>query len=592
MNKILSNKTAFATIVILLVTIVVLCFVATVAWFDNSVGSLDFPTDFGGSSIAAYFAGGDGSSTEPYIIENSSNLYNLAWLQYLGYFNMRSGLNNGRAQTYFKLSDNLSDGILDMKDVPALPPIGTSEYPFIGHFDGNDKSVTNLTVSNRQSDFNGVYPSNANFQDGLLATCTQTNEDNTGIMVEFVAMFGVVGDFDEWVANSSEYAEGNNNGIEIKDPRDEPANMSEITGKIDEKYMYYGAMYVGDMYVDNLVVKSYTDNTLVGLAAGYVAGSLKNFGVYRSTINLGGGRNGTTIAKTIDDNGNSVAYGSTVSKFSIVGDYDTTLVGWSEKPSGSSGDSNTWGGTVDMMTLNRRLNYMFTLGTISSDGKTSKNNTYGTNLLNKDGGSAEFYWKTTSQPRRMYVQDGTVIPLNIDKETMGIDSYDSAEITVKGPKINGHANSKYQTLSSEAIKLTNTGYVIGNGTDSTAAIRSNIRPQSGISNSYSNGNLTLYTVKYGETVTTEVTGDGKSLGFNSFSTVKSDFLEILQETSCIHGFHFQPLFPKELSSSNKLPKDDILINGKYYTTGTVPEAYKDISVSSKYEFVVGGLNLP
>ena len=145
MNNPTDNKRiATTTVGIICLTIaVVLCCVATFAWFDNSVGSLDFPTNFGGSSMAAYFNGGNGSQGTPYEIANPTNLYNLAWLQYLGYFNLRSGLNNGRAQTYFKLTSNI-----DMSEVAsylkALPPIGTSEHPFIGQFDGNNKTVSKL----------------------------------------------------------------------------------------------------------------------------------------------------------------------------------------------------------------------------------------------------------------------------------------------------------------------------------------------------------------------------------------------------------------------------------------------------------------
>ena len=82
MNNPTDNKRiATTTVGIICLTIaVVLCCVATFAWFDNSVGSLDFPTNFGGSSMAAYFNGGNGSQGTPYEIDNPTNLYNLAWL--------------------------------------------------------------------------------------------------------------------------------------------------------------------------------------------------------------------------------------------------------------------------------------------------------------------------------------------------------------------------------------------------------------------------------------------------------------------------------------------------------------------------------
>ena len=420
MNNPTDNKRiATTTVGIICLTIaVVLCCVATFAWFDNSVGSLDFPTNFGGSSMAAYFNGGNGSKDTPYEIANPTNLYNLAWLQYLGYFNLRSGLNNGRAQTYFKLTSNI-----DMSEVAsylkALPPIGTSEHPFIGQFDGNNKTVSKLNVSNKRDDY-GVYPTNAKFDNsGMLTTCADA-ADATPSQIEFVAMFGVVGDFNEWVTKSSAYT-GNDNNVEFCDSRAEPAlNPSPDPNKANQ--FFYGSMYVGSMYVDNLVVKSYTDNTLVGLAAGYVAGSLKNFGVYRSTINLAGGSKGTTLAKTIDGNGNQVAYGNTVSKFSIVGDYDTTLVGWTEKPSGSSGDDNDFGGSVDMRTLNRRINYLSAVtGAFDSNGIMNyTSDSFGINV--RPDTSTEFYWNPTSPGARVvYLNDGTVLPLNVDKPTKEYD---------------------------------------------------------------------------------------------------------------------------------------------------------------------------
>ena len=581
--------------------------------------------------MAAYFAGGEGSSTEPYIIESSLNLYNLAWLQYLGYFNMRSGLNNGRAQTYFKLSDNLPNKILDMKDVPALPPIGTSEHPFIGHFDGNDKTVINLTVSNKQSDFNGVYPTNAKFDNsGMLTTCADA-EGETPSQIEFVAMFGVMGDIDRWVANSSEYAPGNNNGIEIKDPRDDPKNMNEITGKIDEKYMYYGAMYVGNMYVDNLVVKSYTSNTLVGLAAGYVAGSLKNFGVYRSTINLAGGAMGTT--RVLDANGNSVSYGSTVSKFSIVGDYDTTLVGWSEKPSGSSGTANKFGGSIDMRTLNRRLNYIIAqVGERPGYYVQTKSNTWGLDARVNISSLNEFYWNSTNATiyYNTYINDGTILPMNIDLKAMGIASLNSIETSkeiVSG--LSYHTNAVYsgENIKREVISSTNTGYIIGLGNNSSSAIRTRIQgiaggTYGGIYKSLcysgtSNGNVTFDDGRF-ELLTIDV-NDGKTyriehtlnsgvssalsaytskkysdLGFVEYETVRENFAASMTDAAVVHGFHFVKKLPKTGETKDAatiIPQGDVLIDGKYYTTGEVPKEYKDCThISKKYEFVKGGLN--
>lgn len=647
MNNPTDNKRiATTTVGIICLTIaVVLCCVATFAWFDNSVGSLDFPTNFGGSSMAAYFNGGDGSKGSPYEIANPTNLYNLAWLQYLGYFNLRSGLNNGRAQTYFKLTSNI-----DMSEVAsylkALPPIGTSEHPFIGQFDGNNKTVSKLNVSNKREDY-GVYPTNAKFDNsGMLTTCADA-ADATPSQIEFVAMFGVVGDFNEWVTKSSAYT-GNDNNVEFRDNRAEPdPNPSPDPNKANQ--FFYGSMYVGSMYVDNLVVKSYTDNTLVGLAAGYVAGSLKNFGVYRSTINLAGGAMGTT--RVLDANGNSVSYGSTVSKFSIVGDYDTTLVGWSERPIGEN-DSDYWGGSIDMRTLNRRLNYISAKTGAYSNGEMSfVDSSYGINAASNS--SDEFNWEQTSSPRIMYLNDGTFLPLNVNKSQMGLasmvtDESDMSSITYtndsNGSQVTYRLNSSYKNKTSEVLWNSNTGYIVGGGDTRTAGFtRTIIQPiasgktNQGIRNSLlinSNDVITSYDKSRFEMLTIQqklITGPWSqsvatttyrirdsynyyksgnaalsdysrktytSLGLNEYKTVRENFDKTMENATVAHGFRFLDKLPSGsagqelLSGSYITSRDNVLIDGKYYSeSGILPDEYFDCElVKSKYQFVKSSLN--
>ena len=635
MNNPTDNKRiATTTVGIICLTIaVVLCCVATFAWFDNSVGSLDFPTNFGGSSIAAYFNGGEGSKADPFQIDNPTNLYNLAWLQYLGYFNLRSGLNNGRAQTYFKLTSNI-----DMSEVAsylkALPPIGTSEHPFIGQFDGNNKTVSKLNVSNKRDDY-GVYPTNAKFDNsGMLTTCADA-ADATPSQIEFVAMFGVVGDFNEWVTKSSAYT-GNDNNVEFGDSRAEPdLNPSPDPQKANQ--FFYGSMYVGSMYVDNLVVKSYTDNTLVGLAAGYVAGSLKNFGVYRSTINLAGGSKGTTLAKTIDANGNQVAYGNTVSKFSIVGDYDTTLVGWTEKPSG-----NDFGGSVDMRTLNRRIDYITAkVGTSSSTGViTAIDDDFGIGI--KHGSlSTEFYWnpQNLKNNQNVYLNDGTFLPLNVNKEKMGIDSFEVVEgeehtVQIKDSSVMYHINSEYVTMSSEIMKLTNTGYIVGKGeAGKNGDIRSRIQPIASGSNGgiykslgfsstqesvvYDKSSFEMLTIgtdgktyRILDDVKTSTTTalsdyidgsvrfDASPLNFKEYKVVRNNFDSSMKDAKVVHGFHFMQSLPYSstieknlVGEACKVLRSGVLIDKTYYATENVPEEYSECHhVNAEYQFVKGGLN--
>ena len=165
--------------------IIVISFSAiSFAWLASGK-YLSFPSSFGGSATPAYFAGGDGSKDNPFRITNSVHLYNLAWLQYLGYFNRREGFNNDRDQTYFAL-----DGNIDMRG-RAIRPIGTEEYPFIGEFKGNGHKVTNLTISNKKGTGDLVYsPTNAKFSNNILRFV----DDSKAHDIEIVGMFGVTGD--------------------------------------------------------------------------------------------------------------------------------------------------------------------------------------------------------------------------------------------------------------------------------------------------------------------------------------------------------------------------------------------------------------
>ena len=133
--------------------------IGTVAWFVNYVEFSDIKID--GSSFGAYFAYGDGLPYEedgegniihqPYGIKTQRHLYNLAWLQYSGKFNQDED-EDGEIdqQFYFVIDPSLVETGLDMTGW-ILPPIGTETYPFLGNFEGNGVTISNLTVSNKET---------------------------------------------------------------------------------------------------------------------------------------------------------------------------------------------------------------------------------------------------------------------------------------------------------------------------------------------------------------------------------------------------------------------------------------------------------
>lgn len=110
----------------------------TYAWFsDDKQRNLDFEIETSG-----YFAGGTGSSSDPFTIVSPVHLYNLAWLQ-----------NTGRlTQSYhFSVSNNI-----DMGNT-VLPPIGNDTHPFIGSFNGNGYAISNLKISTDISELTNAY---------------------------------------------------------------------------------------------------------------------------------------------------------------------------------------------------------------------------------------------------------------------------------------------------------------------------------------------------------------------------------------------------------------------------------------------------
>ena len=436
----------------------------TFCWLSLANGSrVDFPTSFG-SAKANYFESGEGSPGDPYLISSPVHLYNLAWLQYLGYFNKNSALTNGRAQSYFKLKNDLV-----MTGV-AIPPIGTAEYPFLGHFDGNGCVVSSLTVSNAFDDLKDVRPTAAVFDRESAGGKLQTAGSKAGSMTEvaIVGLFGVTGDYGALIENgtNTNYATVNCQQY-TEDSTEEKKTLVPVPTDgtpITENDLYYAAMYVGNFYTDILHVRSVSQNTLIGLAAGYVKGSIENVGVYRADMML------SKDARALDGTVQGI-----VSKYTLVGDFDADTVGWSENPV-TGGKAPGWGGSIDFKNFSRRLNYMITA-------------TYNASLVS---GKRAYYWNAANYHLNFRVdlypasepalkgqqfawdqlhsaatyaycdlKDGTYLHLNIDEATMFADP----QITDLASGWN--INAWYQQNAPELPSTGNTGYIVGGQTSST-----------------------------------------------------------------------------------------------------------------------------
>ncbi len=430
----------------------------TFCWFSRGE-LLNFRNDFG-SAKASYFGGGDGSRDKPYEISSETHFYNFAWLQYLGYFN-HAEANNGRYQSYFRLADNI-----DMiKLNSALPPIGTSKYPFIGNFDGCGYTVKNVTISNKLNGSDGealtnylnVRPTVAdNFaaDKTVLPVWGDTTKD-----VNIVGLFGITGDYGSTATAGGVvqeaygiYSESNTAG-KLRDTLKNPAASIEDKDANDPEKAYYGAMSVANFYADNLHVRSASDSTLVGLAAGYANAAIGSVGVYRCDITVKAGATGLSDSAPL-------------SNYSLLGDYNDAVITWNEKPSGSGGggSGNDWGGSINIFELSKRITYIMNDSmSYSARLSVAEPKKFGLNNISYNKYNlpdTSFYESTGIQA---YLYNGSYFPLGVNTDT----EFSGGEITGKKTD-SGSKYSNWKTAttsffsdssnSSEILK-NNTGYV-------------------------------------------------------------------------------------------------------------------------------------
>ncbi len=273
--------------------------------------------------IGGYFASGNGTKDHPYEIANRRHLYNLAWLQYMGNFNIESSTNSGEYQTfYFTLSHNLDcEGLV-------LPPIGTGDNPFVSVFNGNGHTISNVKVSNNFHEL-VQYPNNV----------TNTNYQNVNV----IGFFGVIG----------KYTGEENNQLTIPVVADGQGGTNVVTS-------------VHDFYLDNIEINSNKENSLVGLLAGYVNGNVSNIGVHYFWFNLASG------VSHIDN--------KKISNYTLIGDYNTSGEGgidWSEKPDGAG---MGFGGSVSILSIMDRMNYIssnnWAFPSLNFNGMTSSSSSH------------------------------------------------------------------------------------------------------------------------------------------------------------------------------------------------------------------------
>ena len=313
--------------------------VTAYAWLVNSLHTN--PT-FTGVVHKSYFESGDGTSSAQYIdglhttdtgcafeIKYPVQLYYFAWLQALGYFN-QPGENNSIDQVYFYLSSDL-----DMTGW-TLPQIGTQTYPFVGNFDGNGHTITGLTVQNVNTIDNNSWSD-------------KPDQQISGLNI--IGFFGVVGTLGN--TNTTTAAILNNNGFVATSGYSYSSQVNSIS----------------NLNLEDIVVKTDLSSSLIGLAAGYVNGTLENIRLVGGTIVNCSATTALSEYTTDLSEFSAVgfctdAYKSTSTNTTIIQQDPVVVI---DDGSGSlPGQGNNWGGSIDIKTLNINLHNAFITNGLSS----------------------------------------------------------------------------------------------------------------------------------------------------------------------------------------------------------------------------------
>ncbi len=329
MKKTIDIKKITAPTLALLIAMLLI--VPTLAWYASYVEIDQNDAEITGSSAGTYFDSGDGSVDNPYILTTPTHLYNLAWLQYIGYFNLGE-INNGRAQTYFKLENNI-----DMTGI-KVPPIGTTEYPFIGSFDGNGCVISNLTTANAKSLLDKRPTSSKFAVDDLLSEYGGAPNEAGAVM----GFFGVIGDYGDELAGLT--------GVTISDDTP-PTTEDSSTEKTNANTVYKKDIKVINTGITGYTLENSSNATTIGFAAGYVNATLQNILVNDCTLKTKNNASATSFTENISDHtlvGHCEEDYESSLNVTELDLYSPTVTETEDINSSGGGIDTNWGGSIAM----------------------------------------------------------------------------------------------------------------------------------------------------------------------------------------------------------------------------------------------------
>jgi len=199
-----------------------------------------------------FFAGGSGTSTEP---------WQIATIEHLD--NVRHFTGHGHSDKYFIQIDNIDFEDGGTKDDEGWEPIGDPWDPFTGHYDGNDSIIENLTINRPSESFVGLFgfTEGATIENVGLINASVSGGTNVGILIGQARGSSVISDC---------YSSGEvvNSGEDV----------GGLIGVIDNSYIYQSyskADVTASHYVGGLVglneEGSIENSYSTGSVSGYVS---------------------------------------------------------------------------------------------------------------------------------------------------------------------------------------------------------------------------------------------------------------------------------------------------------------------------------
>ncbi len=601
------------SIVILLAIVAAMILPVTFAWFSDKSTS-----DIGITSYVhkSYFESGDGSSDEQYAgneeelgydddgcayeIKYPVQFYYFSWLQYLGYFNQAVTETTTINQKYFYLSDDL-----DMTGW-VLPPVGTAEFPFLGHFDGNGHTISNLTVQN-------VVSTN------LVSTTTLSDVPETIGTVEVVGLFGVVGSTEN---DGTVKAAVENEGL--------------FTPSDDDYTYNHANNVIKNFTLTDVTLKAdaATHNALIGAVAGYLNATVAHADVTAATLCVANGTS-SAMSKTNISDYSVIGYNAQAPSASATAYIElaaptidnTNTIATAISGGGGSSSGDDWGGSINMRSLDERLYTLLnknlqTYNVTSSAGalatiqtghgvKTSTGYHWyysdSHNSFNSfDSGSGTYYSKnpnlnsvvyrlggsqnvrastspTSNTGRPLFPVPQSVLPLLVDAEN-GYSTLSGNTGYIVGGSTGSGSYGGQTTVRAGSYGLNFIGHSISSsGTGSATYVSSQLEVITNTSTTYNASNFGRIFDTYNSSnsnvsstmSTAFATRTVDAATLKKYSTAREQLDTVLSGTSYVHGLHFTG---STVSSGDYTTLTTAYINGQTYSNYQLPRHSLDFNL--------------